>query len=183
MSKLLRKILRAAVFPAALMIVSKLAGLSLANRFFDLGWTLETNVGSLFSVRISYPDVQSVIISNTYSNLVMLITMLLGTGIAIFQGYFLHDSHQNPRVLVKLTNIDFLIWLTDSEKLFPVLAVWIGFMWISTLVVIAQTIQSVSDPWVATLALIATTLFTWLAINDFERELDTIIPENGKLKS
>jgi hypothetical protein len=183
MSKLLRKVLKAAVFPAALMIVSKLAGLSLANRLFNLGWNLETNVGSLFSVRISYLSAQSVIISNTYSNMVMIITMLLGSGITIFQGYFLHTSHQNPKVLVKLMNINFLVWLTDSETLFPKMAVWIGFMWISTLVVIAQTIQSVSDPWVATLALITTTIFTWLSINDFERELDTIIPENGKLKS
>lgn len=182
MSKLLRKILSAAVFPAALMIVSKLAGLSIVNRLFNLGWNLETNVGSLFSIRVSYNDLESVLTSNTYSNLAMMIAMLLGTGVVLFQGYFLHTSHQNPKVLVKLVNVNFLMWLTDSETLFPKLAVWIGFLWISTIIIITQTIQLVSNPWVATVSLISAIIFTWLAIHDFERELDTIIPENGKLK-
>lgn len=183
MSKLLRKILSAAVFPAALMIVSKLAGLSLANKIFNLGWNLETSTGSLFSVRISYTDAQAVITSNTYSNLFMIIAMLIGVGTVLFQGYFLHSSHQNPRVLVKLMDINFILWLTDSETLFPKLAVWIGFLWVSTLIIITQTIQATSEPWVATIALILSVIFTWLGIHDFERELDTIIPENGKLKS
>ncbi len=181
MSKLLRKILKAAVFPAALLIVSKLAGLSLVNKIFDLGWELETNIGTLFSVRISYPDSSSVLVSNSYSNLIMLIAMLLGTAIVIFQGYFLHTSHQNPRVLVKLMDINFIMWMTDSETLFPKLAVWIGFLWVTTLIIITQTTQGISDPWIATFALVLTIIVTWLAIMDFEREIDTIIPENGKL--
>lgn len=183
MSKLLRKILKAAVFPAALMIVSKLAGLALANKVFDLGWELETNVGSLFSVRVSYADTGSVIISNSYSNLAMYIGMLLGSSIILFQAYFLHSSHQDPRVLVKLMDINFLVWLTDSENLFPRLAVWLAFLWGTTLILITQTIQGMTYPWVSISALIVTVIATWLGIKDFERDLHTIIPENGKLKS
>ncbi|MFH1547487.1 MAG: hypothetical protein ABIC57_03300 [bacterium] len=183
MSKLLRKILSAAVFPAALMIVSKLAGLSISNWLFNLGWNLETSTGSLFSVRVTYADAASVVISNTYSNFIMILIMLLGTGMTLFQAYFLHESHQNPRVLVKFMDINFIIWLTDSESLFPKMSVWIGFLWVSTLIVITQTIRHVSDPWVATLALLLSVIFTWFAIKDFEREIDTIIPENGKLNS
>lgn len=183
MSKLLKKILKAAVFPAALMIVGKLAGLSLANRVFNLGWELETNVGSLFSVRVSYADTQSVIISNSYSNLLMYLLMFIGTAVVLFQAYFLHSTHQNPKVLVKLVNVNFLLWLTDSENLFPKLAVWLAFLWGTTLILITQTIQGMTYPWISTSALVITVLSTWLGIKDFERDLHTIIPENGKLKS
>lgn len=183
MSKLLRKVLSAAIFPAALMIVCKLAGLSLVNKILNLGWELETNVGSLFSVRVSYPDANSVLISNSYSNLVMFLGMLIGTSVMLFQAYFLHSTHQNPRVLVKLVNVNFIMWMTDTETIFPKLAVWLAFLWCTTLILITQTIKESSYAWISIVALVSTIIATWLAIIDFEREIHTIIPENGKLEA
>jgi hypothetical protein len=113
----------------------------------------------------------------------MYIGMLLGSSVVLFQAYFLHSTHQNPRVLVKLMDINYLLWLTDSENLFPRLAVWLAFLWGTTLILITQTIQGLTYPWISTTALVVTVIASWLAIKDFERDLHTIIPENGKLKS
>ncbi|MEA3357783.1 MAG: hypothetical protein U9Q67_05110 [Patescibacteria group bacterium] len=182
MSKLLKKILSAAMFPAALMIASKVAGMAMANRILGLGWSISTDTGGLFSVQVAYPDMASALACNSYSNLFMIVGIMLGTISTIFQGYFLHTSHQNPKVLVKLIRFDFVMWLTDSSVLFPKMAVWLAFLWTVTLVSLSQTIQNMTYPWISGFALISTVILTWLAVKDFEREIKTVMPEDSKLK-
>jgi len=181
MSRLLQKILSAAIFPAALMIASKVAGLALANHFLNLGWAIESEAGSIFSVQIVYPNVEAAIAANSYSNLVMIIVMMIGTAVTLFQGYFLHTSHQNPKVLIKLIQFDFVVWLADSNTIFPSMAVWLSFLWISTIISITQSMKTYTYPWISAFAIITSIVFTWLAARDFEKEIRTILPENGKL--
>ncbi len=181
MSKLLQRILSAAIFPAALMIVSKLIGMYLANRLFNLGWSITTESQGFFSVQVIYPDAQSAIMCNSYSNLFMLSMLLVGNLFLIFEAYFLHSSHQNPKVLVKLVQFDFVAWLTDSSSLFPKLAVWIAFFWTATIICIVQAIQLINYNWIAISAFVIAIVISWLAIRDFEQEIKTIIPEHGKL--
>ncbi len=181
MSKLLQRALSAAVFPAALMITSKVIGMYLANKIFNLGWWIDTNSQGLFSVQVVYPDIHSAIVCNTYSNLFMYLMILLGTCYFIFQGYFLHTTHQNPRVLVKMINFDFLAWLTESSSLFPKMAIWLSFLWVSTVIILVQTIQESVHMWVGVAVLVLTSIFTSFAIRDFEKEVKTILPEHGKL--
>ena len=123
MSKLLRKILSAALFPAALIIVSKIIGMILVNSFFGLEWYLQTNTQTFFSVQIVYPDLTTAIMCNSYSNLFVLIVMLIGVRVLLFQSMNLNSSHQNPKVLVKLVQFDFIMWLSESNVIFPRLAV------------------------------------------------------------
>jgi hypothetical protein len=182
MSKLLQKILSAAFFPAALLIVSKVIGMAIANRIFELGWEIRSNAGGLFSVQVVYPDMEAAYICNSVSNLIMILTMSFGTGITLFQGYFLHTSHQNPKVLIKMIQFDFIVWLADSKTIFPNMAVWLAFLWISTLVSISQSLQSINHPWVSILGLVIAIVMTWLSAKDFEREINTFLPENGTLK-
>ncbi|MBN2100948.1 hypothetical protein JW710_03580 [Candidatus Dojkabacteria bacterium] len=181
MSKLLKKILSAAIFPAALMIVSKVLGMALANRIFDLGWSVQSNTTGLFSIQILYPDRQSAIQCNSYSNLFMITCLLIGVGVTLFQGYFLHSSHQNPKVLIKMLKFDFLVWLSDTPTIFPNMAVWLAFLWTGTVICITQSLQDFTYPWISVFAIVASIVVTWLGVRDLERELDTILPKNGKL--
>lgn len=181
MSKLLQKILSAAIFPAALIIVSKVIGMALANRIFDLGWEIRSNAGSLFSIEVVYPSFEAAYKCNSFSNLIMILTMALGTGITLFQGYFLHDSHQNPKVLIKMIQFDFILWLADSKTIFPNMAVWLAFLWISSLISISQSLQSLVHPAVSVTGLVMSIVMTWLSARDFEREISTFLPKDGKL--
>lgn len=182
MSKLLKKILSASILPAALMIVSKVVGMILVNWIFDLGWSIQSDTGSLFSVQIVYPSPDSALKCNSLSNLFMFVMLFGGTAVTIFQGYFLHTSHQNPKVLIKLVQFDFLIWLSDSPSIFPHMATWTTFLWISTIIIVAQTLQSNSYPWISLFSIVTSIILTWLAIRDFEREINKYLPESDKLK-
>ncbi len=182
MSKLLRKLLSAAIFPAALLVVSKLAGIYLANRIFDLGWYIQTDTGGLFSVQLMYPDEHSAVFCNSFSNATMVFAMIIGAAVSIFQAYFLHESHQNPRVLVKLIQFDFVMWMAETANLFPRLVTWLTFLWIASIISIVQAIQSTSYEWIAIVGFVASVVATGLAVRDFEREMKTILPENDRLK-
>jgi uncharacterized membrane protein (DUF441 family) len=181
MSKLLQKILSAAILPAALLIVSKIAGMALANYFFDLDWSLQTNTGTIFSVQVVYPDEESALICNSFSNLFMIVSLLIGTCVLLFQSKYLNVSNQNPKVLIKLIQFDFIMWLSESSSIFPRLFVWMAFLWISTIITAAQTIQSMTYSWVTIFGLVSSVLVTWAASHEFDKEIHTILPENGKL--
>jgi hypothetical protein len=183
MSKLLQRLLSAAIFPAALMIVGKVVGMYIANRFFNLGWSITTEHDGIFSVQIIYPSLEAAVTCNSYSNLIMLLFLMFGNAFLIFQGYFLHPSHQNPRVLVKLIHFDFLAWLSDSPQLYPRIAVWLAFLWVATIIVITQSIQGLTYPWVSITGFALTIFATFLVIRDVEEDLKTILPENGKLNA
>lgn len=183
MSKLLRKILSAALFPAALVIVAKIAGMALANTIYDLNWSIQTNAGTLFSVQITYPDIDSAILCNSFSNLMVVSALAIGTSVLLFQNRYLNTSRQNPKVLIKLMQFDFILWLSESASIFPKLAVWSAFLWVITIITITQAIQSESYQWVAVTSLVITVIASWLTARDFENEVHTILPENGKLST
>ena len=183
MSKLLQKTLSAAIFPAALIIISKIIGMALANHFLNLDWSIQTNSGTIFSVQVMYPDQASAIACNSYSNLFMLLCLAIGVGVLLFQSHYLTASRQNPKVLVKLVQFDFLMWLSESSSIFPKLAVWIAFLWIVTILTLTQAIQGTGYSWVAIIGLLLSVVSTWTAARDFESELRTILPENGKLNT
>ncbi len=183
MSKLLQKILSAALFPAALVIVSKIAGMLLVNEIFNLNWGIQTSSGGLFTVQILYEDPAKALLCNSYSSLFVLIVLAIGVGILLFQGAFLHTTHQNPRVLVKLINFNFLLWLTESDIIFPRLAVWLMFLWIISILNITQALQGDIYPFVAVVGFVLSIISTALAFRDFERDLQTMMPEHGTLNT
>lgn len=163
------------------MIVSKLVGLYLVNRIFDLGWSLTTNLEGMFSVQVVYPDAASAIFSNTYSNLFMIVCLLIGNIFLVFQGYYLHTSHQNPKVLVRLVKFDLVAWLTDTATLFPKIAAWLSFLWVAAILSVVQTVQLTNYIGVSVFAFVATIIITALDIRDFEHEVKTTFSENATL--
>lgn len=181
MSKLLQKILSAALFPASLTIVSKIVGMMLVNKLFDFNWGIQTQTNGWFSVQVIYENPQNALLCNSYSNLFVILMIALGVGLTLFQGAYLHTSHQNPRVLVKLMKFDFLLWLSESDVIFPRLAVWLMFLWIVSLMAIVQAIQGTMYEWIAMLGFVLSVVATGLGFRDFEKDLHTILPEHGKL--
>lgn len=182
MSKLLQKILSASIFPAALVIVSKIAGMMLVNKLFNLSWTIQTQTGGIFSVQIIYEDPAKALLCNSYSNLFVIFVILLGVLALLFQGTFLHTTHQNPKVLVKLMNIDFLMWLAESDVIFPRLAVWLMYLWVTSLMAVIQAVQGDLYMLVAVFGFVASIGCTVLSFRDFEKDLHTMLPEHGTLR-
>ena len=181
MSKLLQKILSAALFPAALIIVSKIVGMMLVNTFFNLNWGIQTQTSGLFSVQVIYENSQNAIICNSYSNLFVIVVLLIGVLATLFQGTYLHTTHQDPRVLIKLIHFDFILWLAESDVIFPRLAVWLGFLWVISLLAIMQAVQGDLYPAIAVFAFVSSVITTGLGFRDFEKDLRTLLPERGKL--
>lgn len=181
MSKLLQKILSASVFPAALIIVSKIAGMMLVNKIFNLNWMIQTDTTGLFSVKVVYEDSAKALLCNSYSNFLVMLVLCFCVAVLLFQGTYLHVSHQNPRVLVKLMNFNFIMWLTESEILFPKLAVWLGYLWVVSLISIVQSIDGDLYSWIAVFGFVSSVIATVLTFHDFERDLSALLPQRGTL--
>ena len=109
--------------------------------------------------------------------------MSVGVGILLFQNTFLNVSYQNPKVLVKLVQFDFMMWLSESRTILPRLSVWVAFHWTITMVSIAQAFQSTLYPWIAVVSFVVSIIATGIAFRGFEREIRNVLPENGTLKT
>lgn len=178
MSKLLRKFLQHIVFPAALVIVSKVGGLYFAITFYNLDFFLETRPEQIYSMQIYFTDHGQALLANSVSNLIMFLA------IAIITIYFLIKyrlsllASYNPKTLVKLNNLNLMPWIYNKRNTFLRVFVWLMFLWTVCIIIITDTIAQNSFSWIATLTFVVTIVSTWVLIRTFEIEGEIIYPHN-----
>ena len=178
MSKLLRKLLQYIILPAALLVVSRVAGLYFAVTFFNLDFFLETKPEQIYSLQIYFTNQTDALLASSVSNLTMFFTISL---IAI---YFLIKyrlsilAAYNPKVLVKLNNLNLMSWVNNKNNTFLRVFVWITFLWIVSIILIADVLSQNSFPWIAIISFLTTVMSTWTLIRTFEIEGEIIYPHS-----
>ena len=178
MSKILSKFLQIVIFPAALLVVSKVAGLYFAIIYFKLDFFLETKPEEIYSLQIYFTNQTETLIANSVSNLFMLLTI---GGVTI---YFLIKyrlsllASYNPKTLVKLNNLNLLPWINKKNNTFLRVFVWIVFLWFTCITIIADVFTNSTFSWIGTLAFLVTIISTWVLIRTFEIEGEIIYPHS-----
>lgn len=171
MSKILRKTLKILVLPAALMVLSKAAGLYLATLIFNLEVFLETHVDGVFSIQVFFLDRESTILANSFSNAFMLFIFTVATVALVIKYWFSVTSKYNPKTLIRLNNLNLISWVNEKDNSFLKVFIWIVFMWIIAILAISDTLKQYAYEWIGVIAFIVVIILTWILIRTLEMEL------------
>ena len=181
MSKLLRRALKISVWPAILMIASKLAGILIANKVYNLPFYIDNEINGPFSVQLYYTDSATTLFVNSYSNLLMIIVLAIPTFYFIIKTSIYQSTFQNPRTIVKVTKFNLVKWITKKDTSFLQIFIWSSFLLVASLVVIAQALQNNTYSWIAIIAGVSSLFAIWGTVKTYELEIDKIYPREDRL--
>lgn len=179
MSKLLKKALKSAIFPASLLIAGKFLSVFLLISYLGLNFIVENENTSLFTIQLYLPDPKITLFVNSVSNLITLLVIAIPSLYYLIQLTLFKSAQENPRVVVKLTRLNLLKWVTSQESSLIKVTIWSIFLWIIAGIVISSTIRSETYSWIGILAGVLATIATWGLIKTFESETAKIYPEEG----
>ena len=179
MSKLLRRILKISVWPAVLMIAGKLFGIIIANIVYKLDFFIDNQIQGIFSIQLYYTDSNTTILVNSISNLFMIIVLAIPTIYFIIKTSIYQTTFQNPRTIVKITKLNIMNWITKDDTSFLLIFIWCSFLPVTSLIVIAQTIQGINYSWIESWLEHWQSLI-WGTIKTYELEIDKIYPREKK---
>jgi hypothetical protein len=177
MSKLLIRMLKISVLPAATMIVAKVVGLVVAVTVYDIELFISNDVGGPFSVQILVGSSADTLLVNSVSNLILLITMTV-INAYLFGKYILYvKTKDNPRTIVKLTKFNLLKWVTAKDSVFLRIFIWILFLLATCAVIITSTLRGETYQGIGLAAFLIAIFFMWGLIRSFEVEIAKIYPK------
>lgn len=173
MQKSLITILENSLFPSALVIFGKFAGIVFVISSFNLPYTVSEYVSSVLNGTMVLPIEDAVAIS-TYSDLIMFLIIAIGFSIHLFRAIFFHDSHLSPKVITRLADLNLLNLIRDTYDIYHKAAVWLGFLWVSVMIIIVNMFIGTTLFWVGGLAIFTTIGLTIGLIQDAHQELVNI---------
>lgn len=179
MSKSLVKVIDVALLPAALMVVSKLIGIFISAALFEIEIDISSAAESILSIR---PVVESADLSalSTYSDLIMYLLLASGFTFILVQATHFHDTHINPRLLVKLNKHNLTGLVQSSFKIYHSAAIWSIVLWIATILVLVNAVVGATQWWVGITSIFASIIFSTLMIQDVYREIELGQRQIGK---
>jgi len=170
MSKTLVKIVDASLFPAALMITGKFLGLYLTVKIFNLEWGIDNNPNTLFSSRpvLFSQDIQ---VASSYSDLFLLLAMLLGFSYYVIKAVFFHNTHASHKIVTRLAVNGLISLVKDSFEIYHRATVWLVFLWLTNLSILINTLLNKTYVWVLIIAFTSTVALTVILLRDVAYEI------------
>ena len=166
-SKILLKLIDEAILPAVLIVSSKILSLAAIIYLFQIPWELSTTAFPT----LAFTNPSNLIFVNSYSNMVVFISICAGLLWVLVRAHVFHDTHILPSLSIRLLSWDLTGLLTSSHEIFHKAVVWFGFLWLALLFLGLQVLFGVTYLWIFAAAIPATIFLTWLLIEDLEREL------------
>ncbi len=164
------------------MIISKALGVYLATLVYNLPVFLDTQRETIFSVQIFFLDTESTILANSFSNLFMLFIFTIATIYLITRFWLSANSKYNPKILIKLNNLNLLSWIHHKENTFLTVLIWLIFLWLITLLIISDMFKHMTYNWIAVLSFTISIISSWILVRALEMELDTMPIEDNNSK-
>lgn len=171
-AKSLTKLIDEAIVPAITLICGKMLGLFLATYFLKLPFTIQNSSFLKILPTIHFANLADYLIAENYSNLAMFGVAAVGTVYVLIRAHFFHESHIHPNLHAKLASRG-LEWLVaPSYHLYHQAAIWLIFLWLTVGFLVLSSIQEITNPALAIIALVVTANFSWVLALDVERELE-----------
>ncbi len=177
MSKIFVKFLDASIIPASIMVTGKLLGLYLTIKVFDINWGIQTFTNTIVSSRpiLHTQDLQTV---SSYSDLFLLLIMLIGFSLQVIRAVYFHNTHIKPKVVSKLAVHGLLNLIKDSFEIYTKSTVWLIFLWLTNISILINVLNNKTYFWVLLLGIIASFLLSVVLLDDASKEIHL-----AKLKS
>lgn len=180
MSKLIRRALNNSILPAILMIAGKVLGIFAISAIYSLSFEIGNDLNSAFSTQIYFNDRDTTLFVNSYSDLCMLLFIALPTIYFILKTAIFQSAIDNPKTIVKITRFNILQWITKNDTTFLKIFIWTAFLWITSAVIVINSLQDNTYSWIGILAGAVAFLCGLGAIKTFEIETNKVYPDNRK---
>ncbi len=124
MSKLLKEVLKSAIFPTAVLISGKAIALYLALLFYGQTVVVMHENGRFYSVQLVVANGDFAQRVNTLADSLLLIFILSIYGYIAIRYYIYVKSSGNPRTIIRLVKLNLLNWITDRNNALIKFVIW-----------------------------------------------------------
>lgn len=169
LSRSLLKLIDEAIVPALLIFAAKLLGLVGANAWLNLSWDPS---GNTLLPLFSYRSPEAFLIANSWSNLLVLIVIIVGLFTVLVRAHVFHTSHISPKLSVSLINRQLTSLAVNSWDVYHQAVLWLAYLWMALILFSLQAVYGVSWWWIDIAGTIVALALSWLLIVDVERELE-----------
>ena len=166
-----KKLFEAALLPAAIMLLAKLAGFWLMVMSLNIPWTINFEAGTYPGI---YPFITDSNLSRAASfvDTVFVWVMLIGLFYYVFTALFLHNSHVHPKVISRLVKYNMLHLIKDNFNLYHEIIVWLIFAWIANILVLLNSLEGKTIIGIPTFSILFTAFLTVVFFKDACNELE-----------
>jgi len=137
----------------------------LLSAIFNVPYEL-TNKGFTFL------EVSDYVRINSYSMLFMLVCVFVGLLYIMLKSFIFHDTHINPVLAARLFTLRLDSFIQASFDLYSQGAVWLSYLYLLTVVIIAMVFTGMLYSWIFVVAFIMSIVATVLLVFDIENELE-----------
>lgn len=173
MSKSLLKLLDNSIFPACIMILGKLIGVIATLWILNVPFTVRDYFSNIYSLRFVVQE-ENLKAITSYSDLAMYLILAIFFSLTIIKAIFLHSSHIRPSLVTKLANSNLLKLIQSSYEIYHSASIWLIFMWVSNVLVLANVFSGNTYTWVGVLCSVVSILLTSILLQDVYREIENI---------
>lgn len=171
MKNISAQLARSALYPASLMVLLKIGGIFLANYVYRYQMHIQNEIQGLFSVQVGYENITQVVNVTVFSNTLMLAGLTIGAVIFVIRAFYMHNSHESPKVHIRLAEFNLLSLLGDSFEIYTHLFSWITYLWIATGIIFIDTLSNKSPQNFLYATIIVSVIISALALKDVQYEI------------
>lgn len=162
------------------MIAGKVFGIFFLSAVYTLTFEIGNDLNGIFSTQIYFEDPQTTLFVNSYSDLSMLIFLAIPTIYFVLKTAIFQSTVDNPKTIVKVARFNILQWITRDDTTFLKIFIWNAFLWVSSAIVVVNSLQGNTYTWVGILAGAIALLCGLGALKTFELETDKVYPDRRK---
>ncbi len=164
-SKTLINLIDYAIFPAVLIVASKIIGIVFLARYFDADYYVE-------GTKLVFSNSESFVSINSYSSLFMFAAVVGGLLWVVIKARVFHDTHITPVLSTHIANLELDELVHDTKTIYSQTFIWLSYAWLTTILLGVQSYITLSYLWVFISALLVSVIATTLIILDIEREIN-----------
>ena len=122
-SRILIKLVDEAIFPAILLLATRLTSMLMISKFLHANYDINSN-GIIFVNLSDYLKV------NSYSTLFMILALALGLLFIIIKSFIFHDSHISPGFSAKIYSLKMPALIQSSFDIYSQGTIWLSYIYL-----------------------------------------------------
>ena len=167
-SRILLRLIDETIVPAILVIATKVIGMWLVTVLFSIEWQVSLSAST---TGIQIANREGLLAVNSYSNLLVLVVLMLNLMWVLTKAYHFHETHISPSFTLKLLSLNLTSFISSSSDIYHRALVWLSYLWLVVFLMLLHVILDLAYGWTAAVGVASALFLTWLFINDLEREV------------
>jgi hypothetical protein len=164
-SRILIKLIDQSIIPAFLLVAVRVVSLVFVAGYFGINF-------KILGGTVTYPSQQEYVLINSYSIVLMLLTLSLGIFYILLKSFFFHETHISPHLTAKVFSLKISALIQKSMDLYSQGAIWMSYLYLIFISTGVMALSGLVYSWVFYIALILTVVTTTLFLFDIENEMD-----------